>query len=110
MTEPLPDMPEPEYKSAADWTMQMEVGGEVYPFVADEDGNITGFSHQDRAEFAAAINRYEAVECGNDDDLWTADDIGHDWMAPDEDSDEYFHVCTPDAPGAIPVTTLWGKR
>jgi len=113
MSTPLPGVPEPEYTPLGEWDTQLEVGGEVFPFCEDEDANITGVGHQDRAAFADAINRYDG-ECGitydGSEDLWTAEDIDHDWVAFDAGSDELMHRCTTDTPGAFRVTTLWGQR
>lgn len=102
----------------SDWTMQMEQDGEVFPFVEDENANITGLGHQDREQFAAAVNRYDAYcmgEPANEDDLWTPDHIGHTWAvyAPDGESlyvQQDGKRVTSETPGAIAVTTLWGQR
>lgn len=95
-----------------DLTMQMSEGGETYPFVEDENASITGYGHQDKAEFAAAINRYD-TECNGEPmgygDYWTADDIGWGWVTLNDDG-ETCHACAPGTPGAFPVTTLWGQR
>lgn len=101
---------------AAEFTTDMGVDG-VFPFVEDEQANITGFGHQSRAVFAAAVNRYD--ELGNgaplaDEDQWTADDITHRWAKPLQDvnaGDDWRLMSVPKgAPDAIPVTTLWGQR
>lgn len=87
-------------------------GDHVFPFVEDENANATGYGHQDRAEFAAAINRYDELTTGetvDDDDLWNEDYVGHYWVviAPDG---ETLQRTTEDDPDAIPVTGLWGQR
>ena len=96
-----------------DWTMQMVEGGEVFPFVEDENANITGLGHQDKAAFADALNRYDAWCNGQDwvdeSDLWTADHIAHEWATQDADG-ERLRTCGPTNPGAIAITTLWGAR
>lgn len=96
----------------SDWTMTMSEGGETYPFVEDENANITGFGHQDPAEFVAAVNRYDA-ECNDGPidgvDLWPVEAIDHCWVTLDPDG-ERVHGCTRDTPGATPVTALWGQR
>lgn len=101
-----------------DWTTRVSEDGAAYPFVEDENCNITGAGHQDLAEFAEAINRYDA-ECNGHTieqhreeyagELWDEDWIGHDWVTIDEDG-ERLHRCPADAPGAIAVTTLWDQR
>lgn len=104
-------------QTAIDWstdlTTQLEEGGETYPFTEDENGNVTGYGHQDKAAFAAAINRYDEEATGeplaDPDDAWEADDINHQWVTFD-DRTELFTVATQDAPGAFAITTLWGAR
>ena len=93
-----------------DWTTQYD-DTHTFPFVEDEDGNITGYGHQDLDAFAAAINEYDAV-CGDvhpEAELWTGDEIAHHWVTVDEDG-ERLHPCSADTPGAVPVTGLWGQR
>ena len=85
----------------------------LFPFVEDENCNITGYGHQDKAEFAAAINRYDEVCNGEpypEDEQFDASFIGHAWVTIDPSDDERLHVCTAGAEGAIPVTTMWGVR
>ena len=94
----------------SEWTTQHD-DEYAFPFVEDENGNVTGYGHQDRAAFAAAINEYDAV-CGLDvpeDERWTDEHIGHTWVTFDADR-ETLHPSQEGAPGAIPVTTLWGQR
>ena len=83
-----------------------------YPFVEDEDANITGYGHQDKAAFAAAVNAYDA-DCNGgpipDADQWTPDQFEHKWVTPDE-SGERLKAVPEGTPGAIPVTTLWMHR
>lgn len=96
----------------SEWTMQMSEGGETYPFVEDENANITGLGHQDPAQFVAAVNRYE-TECNGEPfpehEQWDEGYIGHTWVTLDPDG-ERLHPCTRDQPEAIAVTTLWGQR
>ena len=104
-----------------DWTTELTFtqDGRTYPFVEDENCNITGHGHQDLAEFAAAINRWDD-QCGADipeDDRWTADDITHRWARVElggefdgQPHDWLLHAVPPGTPGAIAVTTLWGQR
>lgn len=102
-----------------DWATELTFteGDQTYPFVEDENANITGHGHQDLAEFAAAINRWDD-QCGADvaeDDRWTEDHIAHRWAAPSQEFEavngEWFLTgCPADTPGAIAVTTLWGQR
>lgn len=83
-----------------------------FPFVEDENANITGYGHQDKAAFAAEVNRYDEVCNGEpypEDEQWDEDCVGHYWVviAPDG---ETLQRTTPDDPDAIPVTGLWGQR
>ena len=94
-----------------DLTMQYDPE-HVFPFVEDENGNITGSGHQDLAQFAAAVNEYDTL-CNDGpfppDEQWDADHIYHLWVTVDADG-ECVHPCDEDTPGAIPVTALWGQR
>ena len=108
----------------SDWTMQMEEGGETFPFVEDEHANITGLGHQDKAEFAAAVNRYDTYCNGEpfpEDEQWGADHIAHRWAVRGSDGETLWtkhptgtpqqgEPVTADTPGAIAITTLWGQR
>lgn len=78
----------------------------TFPFIEDDNGNITGYGHQDEVEFAAAINRYDGLAGDGGDEAWTAADVSHDWVVLDE-TGEVFRSCAPEEPGAHPVTTLW---
>lgn len=83
-----------------------------FPFVEDENCNITGYGHRNRADFAAAVNAYDAVCMGEpiaEDDQWQPDVIGHAWVLVDADGERLNHVAE-GTPGAVPVTTLWGQR
>lgn len=98
----------------ADWTMQMVEDGEVYPFVEDENANITGLGHQDKAAFAAALNRYDewcnGADWVDESDLWTAEHIAHQWVAEVPDEDSLFVVVPEGTPDAVAITTLWHWR
>lgn len=83
------------------------------PFVEDEDANITGPGHQDKAAFAAMVNHYDAHASGEPQySTWTADDISHTWMEVYESWDgEVFYAPTfENDPFRVAVTTLWGVR
>lgn len=91
------------------WVLQDR--GVFYPFVEDEDANITGLGHQDPETFAAAINRWDREVGGLDaDELedWTSS-VGHRWARLDDDG-ERLHPSKPGDPGALAITTLWGHR
>lgn len=95
-----------------DWTMEYAEGVPVFPFVEDENCNITGYGHQDPEAFAAEVNRYDEVANGyaaDEDDLWTADDISHHWVLVEKDGERLRPVAE-GTPDAIPVTALWGQR
>lgn len=98
------------FDPAVELTMCMEDGMEPFPFVEDENANISGYGHQDKAEFAAEVNRYDEYCNGGpflDDVRWTADDISHAWATFDG---EKFSPVKAGTPGAIPLTNLWGMR
>lgn len=107
--------------TADDLSMDMgaEYGG-VYPFVEDENANVTGHGHQDKAAFAEAINTYDrAMNPGGfaDDERWFASDISHQWAVRNTEETCTVYVdsdrdrpITPETPGAFPITTLWNYR
>lgn len=95
-------------------TLQTYVEDDVdpFPFTEDENGNITGYGHQDKAKFVAEIERYD--EYCNDEPIksyeqWKESDISHQWVVVDANG-ELFIPAFPEDAGAIPVTTLWGAR
>ena len=94
-----------------DWTI--DVAGETFPFVEDENGNITGIGHQDLTAFADAVYSFE-LACGQDelpeDERFGPDHIVHAWVTLDEDDDETLHQVEKGTPGAFAVTGLWGHR
>lgn len=103
----------------SDWTFEMD--GHTFPFVEDDCANITGLGHQDKAEFAAAINRYDEVCNGEpfpEDEQWDAGYIAHKWAVLVEGEDHELRLYAkrdglpvgPDAPGAVAITTLWNQR
>lgn len=83
----------------------------VYPFMEDEDSNLTGYGHQDKQKFSDEVNRFDR-EAGFEDDCttdWT-DEIQHAYVEPATEEEEPFTLCTKDHPGAVAITTLWGMR
>ena len=100
----------------ADWSMQYDAD-HWFPFVEDENANITGLGHQDPSEFVAAVNAYDQL-CDpdlTDDDLWDADYISHQWAVLSEDGERLYTrrgylPVTEHTEGAIAITTLWGQR
>lgn len=100
-----------------DWTTQLTQGGVTYPFVEDENANITGLGHQDPAEFVAAVNAFDR-ECDSTlttDDEWDASYVGHRWAVLDADGERLLtkvgdQPVTEGTPGAVAITTLWGQR
>lgn len=101
----------------SDWTMLWD-NGVTYPFVEDENANITGLGHQDKAEFARLINHYDEVCNGEsfpEDDQWTADHIAHQYAVIAEDGERLLTKIhgdrvERDTHGAVAITTLWGAR
>lgn len=108
--------------TADDLSMQWDAETK-FPFAENEDANITGYGHQDKAQFAAEINRYDKVCNGGewDEPGWEATDIGHKYAVriseelctawlPLDDPHVQDEPVGPDTPGAFPITTLWGQR
>lgn len=85
-----------------------------FPFIEDENGNITGLGHQDIDRFAIEVKRFDTDVAGNDpDDLdleEIADSVEHTWVRIDPADEERLHPCKRGDDGAFPVTTLWGFR
>lgn len=108
--------PEPsaveEAPDPGEWSMRVTDNGELFPFIEDENGNITGLGHQDLAEFAAAVNRYDD-ECNGapfaEDEQWNDGHVGHRWVTLDPDG-ERLHPVTAETPGAFAVTAMWNVR
>jgi hypothetical protein len=104
--------------AAKDLSMDMGKDG-TYPFTEGESAEITGYGHQDKAEFAAAINRYDKAMNGDswDEEGWSASDISHQWavrvsteLCSIYADRERTQLVGPDTPGAFPITTLWNAR
>lgn len=81
------------------------------PFVEDENANITGPGHQDKAVFAAAVENYDFIMSGLPS-IIPVDDVAHRWVVAqaDEDGEWSCSAVPAETPGAIPVTTVWGVR
>lgn len=78
------------------------------PFVEAENCNITGPGHQNKTIFAMDVNLWEWT-CGTEGTGWNKHDVAHLWVVTD-DGWETWHVAPHDAPGAVPVTCIWGQR
>lgn len=95
-------------------------GDVTYPFFEDEYCNITGYGHQDKAEFAAAVTRFGIAVVGVDpeDAHWDESHVAHHWVLIDEDEERLWvrldrgkgEPVTESTPGAVPVTSMWGQR
>ena len=108
-----PALPALNWMTAADQLTLWYDATHWFPFIEDENGNITGPGHQDPVVSAAAVNAYDAYCKGEQlapGDEWTADEIGHRWITGDLDNPEHFHVVPEGTESAVPVTTLWGQR
>lgn len=83
-----------------------------YPFVDDENANITGPGHQDRARFAEMVNDFDRYAGGLDEGeaALTASDVAHLWVQVDPVSDERLLGAHEGEPGAFAVTAIWGVR
>lgn len=101
--------------------LTFEAEGRVWPFTEDERCNITGYGHQDKAEFAQALNDYDqALGADPADGVWKAGDFGHKYAILEFLDEDLVSVraktdddqpITPDThPECIPITTLWGQR
>jgi len=102
-----------------DWKKELRMPMTVeFPFVEDENCNITGYGHQDKRQFARYLTAYDFLVGGIDPDYvghWTEHDVKHQWVVPDPEDDERlvrvpFGVDSVDVPDAIPVTTVWNQR
>lgn len=78
------------------------------PFVEAESCNITGPGHQSKSAFAWIVTKWDR-SCGVTDAHWNGLDVAHLWVVTD-DGWETWHVAPHDAPGAVPVTCIWGQR
>ena len=77
---------------------------EFYPFIANEDGNVTGPGHMNPEAFALLV--YSCIGSHVD-----PADVMHKYilLKPVPDTGEYdLEVASPNTPGSIPVTTIWG--
>lgn len=104
--------------TADELTMTMADDVAPFPFIEDENANITGYGHQDKATFAAEVNRYDEYCNGEpypEAEQWTADHVGYAWVIPPEDEGPFRTVVdgvpvTEATPGAMPLTILWNQR
>ncbi len=96
----------------ANWSLVE--GGTLFPFVEDENFNITGLGHQDPEAFADAVNRYDtALNAGvplPPDSQWGPEHIQHRWAVLEDVGDILIHDVPEGTEGAVPITTLWGER
>lgn len=127
MSEPQPDIArtEEELRDLFSFTDL----GKTWPFFEDEDCNITGYGHQDKATFAAAVNEYDREVGGVDpsDAVLDHRDVSYGYAVlktPSEVEEDYWTFTwgypvqgqsrpepyTADHPGAVPITTIWGVR
>lgn len=101
--------------------------GKTWSFFEDEDANITGYGHQDKATFAAAVNEYDR-HMGADAEGHEHDhrDVtyGYAVINASECEPEYWTYTwgypvqgqarpepyTADDPGVVPITMIWGVR
>lgn len=82
----------------------------TYPFFEDENAyGVYGYGHTDKAEFAAAVNDYDAY-CGAATEGYTENDVQHTWGAVKEDPNyEWrFTIVSGPAENTIPIT--WVSR
>lgn len=111
-----------ERDAVPDWlTTYRAEGVAPWPFCEDGDANIHGYGHQDRAEFAAEVTRWD-IEQGaidSEEDGHSAGEVAHRWAVLDPDGERFWVVTgpedarvpvTPETPGAFPITCIWGQR
>lgn len=94
-----------------EWVVTYSEGSQPFPFVEDENANITGLCHQDPETFNAEIRRYdrEVAGMGEEELVDWSTRIIHGWarVLPDGERLELVGHLTV---GAFPVTMLWGQR
>jgi hypothetical protein len=94
-----------------------------WPFTEDDRCNITGYGHQDCAEFARTLTAYDEAMIGeylSPADSWTEKDVIHRYAVFDFVDDDCANIksrtddgrpITPDTrPECVPITTVWGQR
>lgn len=90
-----------------------------FPFVENENGDITGPGHQDRKLFALHVLEYDRLNGGDDWEEEVANDPGfvedivdHSWAVPQWLNADEFTLLLADeeTEGAIPITHMWGYR
>lgn len=95
----------------AEWLT--DVDGATYPFVEDEDHNLTGYGWLPLDAFVSAVNRYDEALGHVADEPVTSLDLAWLWVKHGEDG-ESLVVLDPesveDEPDAMQVTAVWGKR
>lgn len=104
--------------TAEDLSMQFDED-HWFPFVENDRCNITGFGHQDKAAFAAALCEYDRVASGEgftetDEPVWDKGDVVHTWAVRIDEETCVVELngvkVTETTPKAFPVTTVWGRR
>jgi hypothetical protein len=101
-------------RSMVIWDLAM-VGdnGTTFPFMEDENCNVTGYGHQACADFATMLNLWDTEQNGKpypEDDQWSAGDIVHRWVIVNPGDPDSLIAVVEGTPDAWPVTTLWGQR
>jgi len=90
-----------------------------FPFVENENGDITGPGHQDRKLFALHIMEYDRLNGGDDweeevsnDPGFIEDIVEHSWAVPQWLNADEFTLLLADeqTENAIPITHMWGYR
>lgn len=91
-------------------------GGKVYPFFEDEDvTGVYGYGHQNKEEFARAVNEYYDDLCGGleAESRLSAGDVEHTYAQVTEvyEGREFRFTCDkakvkPDDPESFPLTMI----
>lgn len=107
-----------ETQDIASWFTTQWDAVTSFPFVEDENCNITGYGHRDKAAFAAEVNRYD-THCNGEAfpevERWDESCITHRWAVIDPDGERLWvevdgKPVTVTTAGAVPITCLWGQR
>jgi len=80
------------------------------PFVEDENANITGPGHQAPEAFVIAVFAYDHANAPGHAEKHDPGEVQHQWALLEADEEGHAVPCAPDAPGAVPITTIWGVR
>lgn len=93
----------------SEWSMWWDEAMWI-PFVEDENAHITGPGHQDPGSFIRSVYAYDQVNNPGHAEMHVLTDVAHQWVQVEDAEEGCVVPCAADAPGAVPVTTIWGVR